>query len=114
MTPSPRSLQQIKNLKKLTAVALTMMLSQISFGKDMYFSISRSCTTESWGGGGITKRAHQVRERTHNLCLYHIAHSLIKGMDVVWLEVTDDGPDVVEDLFNERHDLHRLNLMIGR
>ena len=37
--------------RTLTDVALAMILSQISFGSDMYFSINRSCTTESLGVG---------------------------------------------------------------
>ena len=28
----------------------------------------------------------------------------------MWLEVTDGGSDVVEDLLNERHHFHELNL----
>ena len=53
----------------------------------------------------------QWGRETHHLGLYHVAYSLIEGVHVMGLEITDDGPDVVQDLFNEWHHLHGLNLM---
>ena len=32
------------------------------------------------------------------------------GTDLLWLQVADDGVDVVEDLIDERHHLAHLNL----
>ena len=47
---------------------------------------------------------------SHRLSLDHVAHSLIESVHLVRLQVTHNGTDVVEDLFNERHDLQWLNL----
>ena len=47
---------------------------------------------------------------THHLCLNHVADGLVEGVDLVRLEVADDGSDVVEDLFDERHHLQLLDL----
>ena len=44
----------------LTAVALWITLSQISLGNDMYFSISLSWTTESWGREGNAELSNYV------------------------------------------------------
>lgn len=47
---------------------------------------------------------------SYHLCLDHVADSLIEGVHLVWLEVTDDGPDVVQDVLNEWHHLQCLDL----
>ena len=47
---------------------------------------------------------------THHLCLNHVADGLVEGVDLVRLEIADDGSDVVEDLLDERHHLQLLNL----
>ena len=122
----------------LTAVALCMMLSQISLGRDMYFSINLSCTTVSCRAREsiqktttitLAKRKSplhfppfQTRAQismistgceiycTHHLCLYHVPDGLVEGVDLVGLEVTDDGPDVVQDLLDVRHHLEWLHL----
>lgn len=47
---------------------------------------------------------------SHRLSLDHVADSLIESVHLVRLQVTHNGPDVVEDLFNERHDLQWLHL----
>lgn len=48
----------------------------------------------------------------HHLCLYHVANSLVEGVDLVGLEVTDDGTDVVQYLFDEWHHLQTLYLSV--
>lgn len=67
-------------------------------------------------GKGVFERntnsiiVHDTCNTTYHLCLYHVADCLIKRVDLVRLEVTDDGPNVVQDLLNEWHHFERLHL----
>ena len=45
---------------------------------------------------------------TYNLCLDHVANSLVESMNMMRLKVTNNGTDVVQYFFNERHHLQRL------